>query len=121
MNMNIFQGQNNLLALATVMGTLGGFQNQPSWFKSLSKYTFWQILMGAVLVYQGGGNQNLLYSLLISTIFYTIMSLSNYIFITNNNDDASIMVNPITSEEDSMPSTVTTSQTPGETFFTGYQ
>ena len=32
----MFENQNHLYALATVIGTMGGFQQQPEWFKSIS-------------------------------------------------------------------------------------
>ena len=82
----MFSGQNHILAIATVIGTMGGFQSQPEWFTKLSKYWVWQILMGAVLVYQGGGGQNIIYSLCISVAFFAIMYLSTKVVITPNSD-----------------------------------
>ena len=46
----MFENQNHLYALATVIGTMGGFQQQPEWFKSISTTSIWQILMSTVLV-----------------------------------------------------------------------
>lgn len=111
----MFDGQNHLLALATVMGTLGGFQNQPKWFAALSKYSLWQILMGTVLVYQGGGGQNFWYSLSVSLVFFIVVAISNQIFFTQEDGGTHLLIaksQPVTDEN--------SAQAPPETFFTGY-
>ena len=75
----MFEGKNHVLALATVIGTMGGFQPQPAWLTKLSQYSVVQILLAAVLVYQGGGGADPLYSLVVATLFYIAISLSSYI------------------------------------------
>ena len=86
----MFENQNHLYALATVIGTMGGFQQQPEWFKSISTTSIWQILMSTVLVYQGGGNLDFTYSLVISILFYIAVHLSNYIKINSISNVKSI-------------------------------
>lgn len=110
----MFDGQNHLLALATVMGTLGGFQSQPKWFAALSKYSLFQILMGAVLVYQGGGGQNIFYSLIVSLVFFIIVTISNQIFFTQEDGGSHLLLakTPEVTDENATQ--------PPETFFTGY-
>ena len=79
----MFENQNHIHALATVIGTMGGFQQQPEWFKSISSTVVWQILMAAILVYQGGGNFDFTYSLVVATLFYIAIHFSNYIKINS--------------------------------------
>lgn len=75
----MFDTHNHLHAFTTVLGTLGGFQSPPSWFKALSTTSIWQVLMATVLVYQGGGNLDFVYSLVVALVFYVCVNLSNYI------------------------------------------
>ena len=75
----MFADKNHLHALTTVIGTLGGFQAQPAWFAAAAKTSIWQILMAAVLVFQGGGNLDFVYSLVVATVFYIIGHLTSYI------------------------------------------
>ncbi len=79
----MFEGKNHLFALATAIGSLGGFQPAPEWFTSASKSSIWQILMGAVLIYQGGGNLDFTYSLCFAILFFTLVKLSNYLHFNN--------------------------------------
>ena len=64
--MAFYNNKNHTHAFATVLGTMGGFQAQPEWFTSLSESSVWQILMATVLVYQGGGNLDIVYSLCVA-------------------------------------------------------
>ena len=109
----MFENQNHVYALATVVGTMGGFQQQPEWFKSISTTTVWQILMTTVLVYQGGGNLDFTYSLVVAILFYITVHLSNYIKI---NKDPTLNVQGIS--QDSAPPAEATEQE-AETFL-GY-
>ena len=52
----MFADKNHIHAITTAIGTLGGFQAAPEWFNTLARTSVWNILMAAVLVYQGGGN-----------------------------------------------------------------
>ncbi len=76
---NIFSSKNHIFALTTVIGTMGGFQTAPAWFQALGKTFVWQILMAAILVYQGGGNLDFAYSLVVATLFYIVIHSSKYI------------------------------------------
>ena len=73
----MFAGKNHIHAIATVLGTMGGFQAQPEWFKNFAKQPICQILMAAVLVYQGGGALDIGYSLVIAIGFYILMNVSS--------------------------------------------
>jgi len=86
----MFDNQNHVFALATVIGTMGGFQQQPEWFKSISSTSIWQILMATILVYQGGGNLDFTYSLVVATLFYIAIHFSNYIKINSVSNVQSI-------------------------------
>ena len=101
----MFEKANHIHALTTVVGTLGGFQEQPDWFKALAKTSIWQILMSSVLVYQGGGNLDYIYSLVVAIVFYILIKLSNYINlnVSNMNTENQTVKNsdPITTEEES--------------------
>ena len=111
----MFENQNHVYALATVIGTMGGFQEQPEWFKSISTTSVWQILMTTILVYQGGGNLDFTYSLVVATLFYITIHLSNYIKINSVQNIQSI---PQESDSASAPPAEATEQE-AETFL-GY-
>ena len=75
----MFADKNHVTAIATAIGTLGGFQAAPEWFNTLSKTSVWNILMATVLVYQGGGNTDFVYSLVVATLFYLFIHLTKYV------------------------------------------
>ena len=75
----MFADKNHVTAIATAIGTLGGFQAAPEWFNTLSKTSVWNILMATVLVYQGGGNTDVVYSLVVATLFYLVVHLTKYV------------------------------------------
>ena len=110
----MFENHNHVNAIATVIGTMGGFQQQPEWFKSISSTTIWQILMATVLVYQGGGNLDFTYSLVVATLFYIAVHLSNYIKI---NKDSASNAQSISQESTAPPAEATEQE--AETFL-GY-
>mgnify|MGYP000073414990 FL=1 len=84
---SLFQGKNHLHAVASALSTLGGFQMAPEWFHKLSQYAPWQILMTTVFIWQSGGQQDFVYSLLVAIVFYAIIYFSKYITITHNHRD----------------------------------
>ena len=84
--MTFYSNKNHTHAFATVLGTMGGFQAQPEWFSALSESYIWQILMSAVLVYQGGGNLDIIYSLCVAIVFYIIIESSRYISFSKPSD-----------------------------------
>ena len=75
----MFGKHNHTFALATAVGSLGGFQEAPDWFKSASKTSIWQVLMLAVLIYQGGGQLDFTYSIAFAILFYLMVSVSGYV------------------------------------------
>ena len=75
----MFENHNHVHAITTAIGTLGGFQSAPEWFTTAAQNSIWQILMAAVLVYQGGGGLDFGYSLVVAILFYTAVEMSRYI------------------------------------------
>ncbi|MDA7573742.1 hypothetical protein N8751_00505 [bacterium] len=85
----MFEGQNHVHAFATAVGTLGGFQAQPEWFADAAQTPVWQILMAAVLVYQGGGGLDVTYSLVVAVLFFLLVEMSKYIKFSKGEEPAS--------------------------------
>ena len=84
----MFGKHNHTFALATAIGSLGGFQEAPDWFKSASSTSIWQVLMLAVLIYQGGGQLDFTYSIVFAILFYSLVSITGYIsFSTDSGDE----------------------------------
>ena len=75
----MFDQHNHVHAIATAFGTMGGFQSQPDWFKSAAESPVWQVICAAVLVYQGGGALDPMYSLVIAILFYMFVEATKYI------------------------------------------
>jgi hypothetical protein len=75
----MFDQHNHVHAIATAFGTMGGFQSQPEWFKSAAESPVWQVICAAVLVYQGGGALDPMYSLVIAILFYMFVEATKYI------------------------------------------
>ena len=84
--MAFYSNKNHTHAFATVLGTMGGFQSQPEWFTSLSDSTIWQILMSSILVYQGGGGLDIIYSVCVAIVFYIIIEASRYVSFSRPTD-----------------------------------
>ena len=68
-----------ILAIATGLGAYGGFPEAPQWWQDIAKTKVFQFFTLAVLVYQGGGNSDLVWTLVVSVILFTIMELSKKI------------------------------------------
>lgn len=68
-NLNI---PNLIVATATVIGAWGGFPESPQLFKDLTKHKLVQYMLVFVLLYQGGGGQDIVLSLLITLVFFII-------------------------------------------------
>ena len=75
----MFDNHNHLYAIATALGSLGGFQESPEWFKDFAKTSVWQIFLLATLIWQGGGNLDMTYSVVVAIIFYFTIKLSSYV------------------------------------------
>lgn len=88
----MFMGKNHIHALATAFSSLGGFQQQPKWFKSIKHSIVWQILCLAVYIFQGGGGLDFVYSASLAVLFFTIIYFSNYLEL----DFIKIERNPVT-------------------------
>jgi len=86
---------NKTLALATAIGSLGGFQMAPEWFINLSRYNAFQIFVLAVLLWQGGGGGGdgnpFMWSIIFATVFWSVMKLSSYLRVTSGKK-----LNPLT-------------------------
>ena len=80
---------NWILAILTALGAYGGFPEAPEWWKKFTKYQIVQFIVLWMLVYQGGGNQEIIWSLLIALIVYVLMNTDKIIaylkdFLTKN-------------------------------------
>lgn len=82
----MFSDKNHVHALATVIGTMGGFQEQPLWFQKLSGNALFQILTSAILVFQGGGGLDIVYSIVVAVLFYILIEITRYISFSQPDD-----------------------------------
>lgn len=64
------------LGLATAVGSLGGFPDAPVWWKELSKNKVFQFLTLWILIFQGGGGQELFWSAFLALIVYMFVTLT---------------------------------------------
>ena len=61
-----------VLAFATLIGAFGGFPNPPPMFTALTKSPLVQWLLVFVLVWQGGGSQDMVFSLIVTVLGYIL-------------------------------------------------
>jgi len=73
----MFEGQNHVHALATAMGSLGGFAAAPAWYTEASKGAIVQLLALTVLVYQGGGALDWQYALAVAIVFTILVKVTS--------------------------------------------
>ena len=64
------------LGLATAVGSLGGFPDPPVWWKELAKNKVFQFLTLFVLVFQGGGGQEVFWSAFLTLVVYMFIELT---------------------------------------------
>ena len=60
------------------MGAYGGFPSAPVWWRKITQYKLTQFATLWILVYQGGGKGELLWTTLVSCIVYFLMSLFSH-------------------------------------------
>jgi len=63
--------------LATVIGAWGGFPKPPAFFARLSKNELFQYFLVFVLVYQGGGSEDVATSLMLTVGLYLVTKILN--------------------------------------------
>jgi hypothetical protein len=68
--------QNMIHAFSTAFASLGGFQTVPQWWRKITQIGLVQIIVLANLVYQGGGNQNIVFSMIVALAFFSVIELS---------------------------------------------
>ena len=95
----MFPNANHVHAFATVFGTMGGFQQQPVWFYNLSKSSLFQILASAILVFQGGGNLDIIYSICVAITFYLFIEITRYISFSKA-EDPDLALSEVHEEDD---------------------
>ena len=61
-----------ILPLATAMGAWGGFPEPPAIFRQLSQNKIVQYLMVALLVWQGGGEQDFQMALVVAALIFAL-------------------------------------------------
>lgn len=71
--MDIQDLQKWILPAATALGAWGGFPKPPKMFQDLAKNEIVQYLLVAVLVWQGGGQQNLRVALILAVAMYILV------------------------------------------------
>ena len=75
----MFEGKNHLHALASAIGTLGGFAKSPAWFQTIASNSLFQIVLISIWIYQSGGKLDFPYSLMVAILFYSVIESSRYI------------------------------------------
>ena len=63
-----------LLPVATAIGAFGGFPQPPDMFKSLASNIIFQYAVLYVLIWQGGGGQNMMISLKVTVAVFLILT-----------------------------------------------
>ena len=71
--------KNWILAVFTALGAYGGFPDAPQWWKKLAKFQIFQYFVLWVLVYQGGGQEELIWTTVISLVVYILMNTDKII------------------------------------------
>lgn len=72
---NLFKNinmQNLLLATSTLIGAWGGFPDSPKIFKKITENIFVQYFLVFILLYQGGTNQDITLSLIMTLVFFIV-------------------------------------------------
>jgi len=69
---------NILTAFATLIGVFGGFPSPPKLFIKLTKFKLVQWLLVFILVYQGGGNEDIIFSLIMTFTLFIIYEILHY-------------------------------------------
>ena len=64
------------LAIATALGAYGGFPEAPEWWQTLSKTNAFQFICLWILVFQGGGGQEYLWTTVITMTVYVFMEIT---------------------------------------------
>ena len=64
-----------VLAFATLIGAFGGFPNPPPVFSSLTKSPIVQWLLVFVLVWQGGGGQDMVFAAIVTILGYVLHTI----------------------------------------------
>jgi hypothetical protein len=67
-----FNSQQVILACATAIGAYGGFPNPPKAFNNIIKNELVQWMLVWILIYQGGGNQNIQLVTIVTIVMYVI-------------------------------------------------
>jgi hypothetical protein len=77
----MFKNMNHIHAMATAVGTMGGFQRPPEILQVLGRNPLWNILMSSILIYQGGGALNFAYSVVMALVFFVLIHAVDYVYI----------------------------------------
>ena len=87
---NLFKNvntQNLLLATSTLIGAWGGFPDSPKIFKKITKNIFVQYFLVFILLYQGGTNQDITLSLIMTLVFFIVNKYIDIFFYYNEVED----------------------------------
>ena len=75
----MFEGKDHLHAIASAIGTLGGFTPAPVWFRTVVNNSICQIVLIAIWIFQSGGRQDFPYSLVVALLFYSLIESTRYL------------------------------------------
>ena len=89
--MTLFENKSIVWALCTAFTSIGGYIPQPIWYYQMSKYYIVQLFAITVLIYQGGGRQEWLYSISIALLFSFIIKMSKYITFGKSKTDKKLI------------------------------
>ena len=64
-----------VLALFTALGAYGGFPNPPKWWTQITKYMIVRVLCLWALIYQGGGNADIVLTTITTLVIFGIFNL----------------------------------------------
>lgn len=66
-----------ILPLTTGLGAFGGFPDPPAIFKKLQANELFKWLLVAILIWQGGGQQNIQVSLIVTALLFGLKMVLN--------------------------------------------
>ena len=78
MKLDKFLLYNIITAIATLLGVIGGFPKPPKFIIKIITYKPIQWLLVYILLYQGGGDENILFTLIMTFCLFIIYQILYY-------------------------------------------
>ena len=76
-----------MVALATTIGAFGGFPDPPKAFSALTQYQIVQWMLVFVLIFQGGGSQDPLLSVVVTVATFLLYKVVRFFEHNDSSDD----------------------------------